>query len=62
MTADEFYDLVKQMREKQREYIRYRDAYVLRDVKILEHKVDFEIDLHDGMFDNFLNYNKTEQQ
>lgn len=43
MTAKEFFDLVSQMREKQKEYFRTRSASVLNESKTLERRVDAEI-------------------
>lgn len=43
MTAKEFFDLVSEMREKQREYFRTRSSSVLSESKALERKVDDEI-------------------
>lgn len=43
MTAKEFFDLVSDMREKQREYFRTRSTSVLNESKALERLVDAEI-------------------
>ena len=43
MTAKEFFDLVAEMREKQKEYFRTRSSSVLTESKALERKVDDEI-------------------
>lgn len=43
MTAKEFFDLVSQMREKQKEYFRIRNASALNESKTLERRVDAEI-------------------
>ncbi len=43
MTAREFFDLVSDMREKQREYFRTRSLSVLSESKALERRVDDEI-------------------
>lgn len=43
MNAREFFGLVKRMRERQKEYSRYRSPQVLRECKELEGKVDGEI-------------------
>ena len=43
MDAKEFFDLVSEMREKQREYFRTRSSSVLSESKALERKVDDEI-------------------
>ena len=43
MNAREFFVLVKRMRERQKEYFRYRSPYVLRECKELEAMVDGEI-------------------
>lgn len=40
MTLDELAKLVKEMREKQREYFRTRNASILRESKDLERRVD----------------------
>lgn len=43
MTAREFFDLVSDMREKQKEYFRTRSSSVLSESKTLERRVDDEI-------------------
>lgn len=43
MTAKEFFDLVSEMREKQKEYFRTRSASALNESKTLERRVDAEI-------------------
>ena len=43
MTAKEFFDLVAEMRSKQREYFRTRSTSVLNESKALERSVDDEI-------------------
>lgn len=43
MTAKEFFDLVSDMRNKQREYFRTRSTSVLNESKALERLVDAEI-------------------
>ena len=43
MDVKEFFDLVSEMREKQREYFRTRSSSVLSESKALERKVDDEI-------------------
>lgn len=43
MTAKEFFDLVAEMREKQKEYFRTRSASALNESKTLEQRVDAEI-------------------
>ena len=43
MTAREFFDLVSDMREKQKEYFRTRSTSVLNESKALERRVDDEI-------------------
>ena len=43
MTAREFFDLVSDMRSKQREYFRTRSSSVLSESKALERRVDAEI-------------------
>ena len=43
MTAREFFDLVSDMRSKQREYFRTRSTSVLNESKALERRVDDEI-------------------
>lgn len=43
MTAKEFFDLVAEMREKQKEYFRTRSSSVLSESKTLERRVDDEI-------------------
>lgn len=43
MTAREFFDLVSDMRSKQREYFRTRSSSVLSESKALERRVDDEI-------------------
>jgi len=43
MTAKEFFDLVSDMRSKQREYFRTRSTSVLNESKALERLVDAEI-------------------
>ena len=43
MTAKEFFDLVSEMREKQKEYFRTRSASALNESKTLERRVDDEI-------------------
>lgn len=43
MTAKEFFDLVSDMRDKQREYFRTRSTSVLNESKALERLVDAEI-------------------
>ena len=43
MTAKEFFDLVAEMREKQKEYFRTRSSSVLSYSKTLERRVDDEI-------------------
>lgn len=44
MPLDEFKDLIRRMREKQKTYFRTRDAAVLRECKDLERRVDDELD------------------
>lgn len=51
---DEFRDLVRRMRAKQREYFRVRTAEVLRECKDLERRVDEALESHTktpSMFD-----------
>lgn len=43
MTAREFFDLVSDMRLKQKEYFRTRSTSVLNESKALERRVDDEI-------------------
>ena len=43
MNAKEFFSLVSDMREKQREYFRTRSSSVLSESKALERQVDDEI-------------------
>lgn len=43
MTAKEFFDLVSEMRSKQKEYFRTRSTSVLNESKALERRVDTEI-------------------
>jgi hypothetical protein len=43
MTAKEFFDLVSEMRSKQKEYFRTRSTSVLSESKTLERRVDAEI-------------------
>lgn len=43
MTAKEFFDLVSDMRSKQKEYFRTRSTSVLNESKALERLVDAEI-------------------
>ena len=43
MTAREFFDLVSDMRSKQREYFRTRSSSVLSESKALERRVDDEV-------------------
>ncbi len=43
MTAKEFFDLVSDMRSKQKEYFRTRSSSVLSESKALERRVDDEI-------------------
>ena len=43
MTAKEFFDLVSDMRLKQKEYFRTRNTSVLNESKALERLVDAEI-------------------
>ena len=43
MTAREFFDLVSDMRLKQKEYFRTRSSSVLSESKALERRVDAEI-------------------
>lgn len=43
MTAKEFFDLVSDMRSKQKEYFRTRSTSVLNESKALERRVDAEI-------------------
>lgn len=43
MTAKEFFDLVSEMRSKQKEYFRTRSASALNESKTLERRVDDEI-------------------
>lgn len=43
MTAKDFFDLVSEMREKQKEYFRTRSTSVLSESKTLERRVDAEI-------------------
>lgn len=43
MTAKEFFGLVSDMREKQKEYFRTRSSSVLSESKALERRVDAEI-------------------
>lgn len=43
MTAKEFFDLVSDMRLKQKEYFRTRSSSVLSESKALERRVDDEI-------------------
>lgn len=43
MTAKEFFGLVSDMREKQKEYFRTRSSSVLSESKTLERRVDDEI-------------------
>ena len=43
MTAKDFFDLVSEMRLKQKEYFRTRSTSVLSESKTLERRVDAEI-------------------
>lgn len=43
MNRDEFYELVGEMRAKQKEYFKTRDANILQESKELERKVDKEL-------------------
>lgn len=43
MTAKDFFDLVSEMRLKQKEYFRTRSASVLNESKTLERRVDAEV-------------------
>lgn len=43
MTAREFFDIVSEMRSKQKEYFRTRSSSVLSESKTLERRVDDEI-------------------
>lgn len=43
MNAKEFFDLVSEMRSKQKEYFRTRSTSVLNESKALERRVDTEI-------------------
>lgn len=43
MDDDAFRELVKRMRQKQRDYFRSRDATVLSECKDLERRVDDEL-------------------
>lgn len=43
MNSREFFYLVSQMRETQREYFTYRDQRTLRRCRVLENEVDAEI-------------------
>ncbi len=42
--TDDFIDLVRRMRAKQKEYFRHRDATSLRESKDLEYRVDRAIE------------------
>ena len=42
--TDDFIDLVRRMRAKQKEYFRTRDAMILRESKDLERRVDDAIE------------------
>ena len=43
MTAKDFFNLVSEMREKQKEYFRTRSLSVLSESKAVERRVDAEI-------------------
>ena len=43
MNAKEFYDIVKAMREAQRNYFKYRTKQFLEESKALERTIDAEI-------------------
>lgn len=43
MTSREFFYLVSQMREAQRDYFKFRDQHVLRRARLFENQVDAEI-------------------
>ena len=43
MTAKDFFDLVSEMRDRQKEYFRTRSTSVLNESKALERRVDAEI-------------------
>ena len=47
MTTDEFYKLVEEMRNVQKEYFRTRDANILNESKRLEKAVDNAIKEHE---------------
>lgn len=53
---NEFIELVRQMREAQKEYFRTRDRQVLQRSKVLEKRVDVLLAEYDnkpkGLFDN----------
>lgn len=54
MTEPEFYDLVKRMRETQKDYFRSRSPDVLQQSKALEREVDDAVEAYyapPGLFD-----------
>lgn len=52
MDEKEFRDLVKRMRDRQKEYFRTRDTTVLRESKDLERRVDAALEVETpGLFD-----------
>lgn len=62
MNAREFFDLVSQMREKQKQYFSTRDKHVLAMSKSLENVVDAEIARVNMILSNNCSANNNNQQ
>lgn len=62
MNAREFFDLVSQMREKQKQYFSTRDKRVLAMSKSLENVVDAEIARVNMILSNNCSANNNNQQ
>lgn len=61
MTPREFFNLVSNMRDKQKEYFRTRDRAVLVESKSLERKVDDEIHRVDEILRQQQNQNSNQK-
>ena len=62
MKAREFFYLVSNMRQAQKDYFRTRDQAILRTCKVLEKQVDEEIDRVKRVVDMIEDYNEEKSQ
>lgn len=62
MKAREFFYLVSNMRQAQRDYFKTRDQVILRTCKVLEKQVDEEIDRVKRVVDMIEDYNEEKSQ